>query len=115
MLDNRPGFAYVFGYAWAAWVEARTGVPDIDGVADGDGMSALTPLDILLSMMRRRWAARQFDEAVALARIAAPYLHGKAPSARPEGDLAGVPDDKLEDWGRGGGAAAEGADPEAAG
>ncbi len=45
--------------------------PDPDGAA-GDGPS---PLDILLAVMRAKWAEGDADGAAELARAAAPYLH----------------------------------------
>ena len=50
-------------------------------------MSGATPLHILLSVMRSKWAANDIDGAVALAKVAAPYMHPKVPAARPVGDL----------------------------
>jgi hypothetical protein len=85
---------------------------DIDGAADGDGMAELSPLYVLLAVMRQRWGAGDLDGAVALARIAAPYLHGKAPVSRPDGDLAEAPDEDLDAWSSGGGADSEAADQE---
>ncbi len=75
-------------------------------------MAELSPLFILLTVMRQRWEADDRDGAAALARVAAPYLHGRAAVTRPMGELAGVPDEELDEWSGGGGAAAEGADPE---
>ena len=61
-------------------------------------MAELSPLSVLLTVMRQRWAAGDLEGAVALAKVAAPYMHGKAPAARPFGDLAAVADDDLEGW-----------------
>ena len=69
---------------------------NIGGALDGGGMTGVLPLYVLLEVMRRRWKIGDLEGAVALAKVAAPYLHGKAPSARPEGDLAGVTDEELE-------------------
>ena len=77
-----------------------------DGADYGDGMTELSPLYVLLTVMRQRWEAKDLDGAVALAKVAAPYLHGRAAVSRPAGDLAGVTDDELEHWGGGEGAAA---------
>ena len=73
-------------------------------------MAELSPLSVLLTVMRKRWDAKDFDGAVALAKVAAPYLHGKAPVARAFGDVAGVPDEELEEWGGAGGTESEEAD-----
>ena len=56
----------------------------------------MSPLELLLKAMRRKWDEEDVDGAVALAKAAAPYLHGRAPSGRAPGDLAGVPDDELD-------------------
>ena len=74
-------------------------------------MAEHSPLYVLLTEMRRRWEAKEYDGAVALARLAAPYLHGRAPSVRPAGELAGVPDEELEAWGVGGGEESAGEGP----
>ena len=74
-------------------------------------MKELTPLHILLLVMRRKWREGDLDGAVALAKIAAPYLHPKVPAARPAGDLAGVSDDELDRFERVGGAGSAGEDP----
>ena len=68
-------------------------------------MTELSPLHVLLSVMKRRWDTGDVEGAVALAKVAAPYLHGRAPSARPGGDIAGVPDDELDRYGLGFGGA----------
>jgi len=74
-------------------------------------MTELSPLFVLLHVMRERWAKGDVDGAVALAKLAAPYLHGKAPVARPVGDLAEVPDDELEQWSGDDGTPSEKPDP----
>jgi len=74
-------------------------------------MNELSPLHILLLVMREKWKNGDKDGAVALAKIAAPYLHPKVPAARPSGDLAGVSDDELDRFERGGGAGSAGKDP----
>ncbi|WP_158746066.1 hypothetical protein [Acidisphaera sp. L21] len=58
--------------------------------------SNLTPLAIILDTMRRRYAEGDLDGAVALARIAAPYLHPRIPAATPPTDLAAMPDADLD-------------------
>ena len=59
-------------------------------------MTEVLPLYVLLEVMRQRWKEENWEGAVALAKVAAPYLHGKAPLARPGDDLAGVTDEELE-------------------
>ena len=61
-------------------------------------MAEVSPLTVLLTVMRQRWEVDDHDGAVALARLAAPYLHGRAGMSRPSGELAGVPDDELDEW-----------------
>ena len=75
-------------------------------------MADPSPLFVLLTVMRQRWDAGDQEGAVALARFAAPYLHGRAAVARPMGELAGVSDDELDGWtGDHGGEAAADASP----
>lgn len=45
--------------------------------------AALAPLDILLHEMRRKWEAGDTEGAIALARIAAPFVHARPAPARP--------------------------------
>lgn len=85
----------MIGAAGASWFIFRH-----HGGWDGRSMTEVLPLYVLLEVMRQRWEIEDYDGAVALARIAAPYLHGKAPLARPGGDLAGVTDEELERVGR---------------
>ena len=56
----------------------------------------ITPLAIILKAMRDRYEARDYDAAVALARIAAPYLHPRVPPKTPPTALATLPDDDLD-------------------
>lgn len=69
-------------------------------------MDEVSPLTVLLTVMRRRWTANDEPGAVALARIAAPYMHGRVCPARAFGELSEVPDDELGSWCGAGGAAA---------
>ena len=47
-------------------------------------MQVPTPLDILLSTMRRKWSEGDCDGAAAIAKIIAPYVHPrKSPIATP--------------------------------
>jgi hypothetical protein len=55
-------------------------------VADRLAQGGVTPLEVMLSVMRRHYGAERFDEAVAVARDAAPYVHprvGPLPSVQP--------------------------------
>jgi len=56
-----------------------------------------SPLDIMLTTMRRKWRDGDEDGAVALAKAAAPYIHPKAAAAHPINDLAQVSDDDLDE------------------
>ena len=70
-------------------------------------MAEFSPLFVLLTVMQRRWESEDWEGAVALAKVAAPYLHGKAPTARFLGDVSGVPDEELDQWSGAGGTAPE--------
>ena len=48
--------------------------------------AAPSPLAILLETMRARYADGDIDGAIALARIAAPYLHPHVPATAPAAD-----------------------------
>lgn len=74
-------------------------------------MAEVLPLYVLLTVMRQRWEEKDYDGAVALAKLAAPYMHGRVMAARPLGDLAEVPDDELEAWFSFGGAGIAEGDP----
>lgn len=74
-------------------------------------MPELTPLQIMLSLMRKKWRENDYEGAVALAKTVAPYLHAKMPASRPAADLAGVSDDELDRFERDGGAGSAGQDP----
>lgn len=45
-----------------------------------DEARALSPLDVLLAVMRMRWQEGDFEGAVTVAKLAAPYLHPKCGS-----------------------------------
>lgn len=65
-----------------------------------------SPLHVMLTVMRRKWRDGDEDGAVALAKAVAPYVHPRAPTARPSIDLSQVSDDELDELGGGGGAGA---------
>jgi len=68
-----------------------------------------SPLLVMLTVMRRKWRDGDEEGAVALAKAAAPYVHPRAPVARPSPDLSQVSDDELDELdGRGGAGAADG-------
>ena len=56
----------------------------------------VTPLSLILSMMHARYAGKDYEGAIALAKIAAPYLHPRVPSSAPAADLAAMPDADLD-------------------
>ena len=56
----------------------------------------LSPLDVLLAAMHARWAAGDYDAAVALAAKAAPYVHPRASAAPPQQDMRHIPDGQLD-------------------
>ncbi len=57
-------------------------------------MAGLEPLDVLLTIMARRWDAGDEKGAVELAKIAAPYVHPRATQRR-EIELSGLDDAEL--------------------
>ncbi len=59
-------------------------------------MVEASPLHVMLTVMRRKWRDGDEDGAVALAKVAAPYVHPKAAAVRPSNDLAQVSDDDLD-------------------
>ena len=61
-----------------------------------DPSSQLSPLALILKEMHRRYEAGEFDAAMSLARIAAPYIHPRVPATKPAVDLAAMPDDDLD-------------------
>ena len=66
--------------------------PDIASPSTCD----LSPLAIILTTMRQRYADGDLDGAIALARIAAPYLHPRLPASVPPADLAAMTDADLD-------------------
>ena len=59
------------------------------------------PLDVILQTMRQHWREGRLEEAVALAKAAAPYLHAKPGGNRPAATLAALEDDQLDELCRG--------------
>ena len=83
------------------------------GTAEGTGcpgrpieMNKPTPLAIILVAMHRRWAEGDEAGAVALARVAAPYVHPRAPAAKTTMDVSLVQDAELDSLCHEGGAGA---------
>ncbi len=58
---------------------------------------APSPLDVLLKTMHRRWQEGKLEEAVALAKAAAPYLHAKAATGRGMKGLGSLGDAQLDE------------------
>lgn len=56
----------------------------------------VSPLHIMLTLMNRHWAAGNEAEAVALAKLAAPFVHPRAPAARAPIDLSDATDEQLD-------------------
>ena len=59
------------------------------------------PLDVMLHTMRSHWREGRVEEAIALAKAAAPYLHAKAVGSRAAATLAALEDDQLDELCRG--------------
>ena len=55
------------------------------------------PLDVMLFTMRLYWREGRVDEAIALAKAAAPYLHAKPGSGRVAATLGALEDDQLDE------------------
>ncbi len=82
-MPKRPSEAYQPPYADPSNLPAPT-------AAD------LSPLAIILRTMRERYAAQDYEGAIALARIAAPYLHPRLPAATPPAEIAAMTDADLD-------------------
>ena len=57
---------------------------------------SVSPLDIVLTLMRRNFAEGEKTGLAALAKTAAPFLHGRAQSSRISKHLAEAADDELD-------------------
>ena len=55
------------------------------------------PLDVMLHTMRLYWREGRVEEAINLAKAAAPYLHAKPGAGRVAATLADMEDDQLDD------------------
>jgi len=59
-------------------------------------MVEASPLHVMLTVMRRKWRDGDEAGAVALAKVAAPYVHAKVPAARPGLDISQISDEELD-------------------
>ncbi len=73
-------------------------------------MEQLTPLQVLLAVMQRKWDGGDEEEAATLARAAAPYVRSRATSKRNNPDLSQLTDAELDAYGKGRGMEAEAQD-----
>ena len=55
------------------------------------------PLEVMLHTMRLYWREGRVDEAIALAKAAAPYLHAKPGIGRIAATLAEMEDEQLDE------------------
>ena len=60
------------------------------------GPLPVSPLDTLLTLMRWHWEAKEKAEAMALAEVAAPFVHPRAQASSAPIHLAEAADDKLD-------------------
>ncbi len=59
---------------------------------------AMSPLDVMLTLMRQKWAEEKWDDAAQLAKSAAPFVHPRAAAAPPLRPLSMLRDDELGGW-----------------
>ncbi len=57
----------------------------------------MSPLDVLLMAMRQCWKDEKTDEAVALAKAAAPYVHAKPAGGRGASSKSGMGGNRLDE------------------
>ncbi len=74
----------------------------------GASRARVSPLDVMLTVMERKWQDGDWDGAVQLAKAAAPYVHPRA-AMRPASEPAGMSDAELDE--HEGGEGTEGTDP----
>ncbi len=55
-------------------------------VADAAVQKGITPLEVMLAIMRTHYKAKRFDEAAAVAKDAAPYVHPRLSAVTHKGD-----------------------------
>ena len=75
-------------------------------------MKQLTPLQVLLALMQRKWDAGDGQGAAALARSGAPDVHPRAVPKLNNPDQSQLPDAELESYGGGRGREAAAEDQE---
>ncbi len=95
-MPNHPSKDYPTPHADPPSQSAPESAPDVTPATEPDIPAEITPLAIILKAMRDRYEAKDYDAAVALARIAAPYLHPRVPPKTPPTALATLPDDDLD-------------------
>ena len=57
------------------------------------------PLEVMLEVMREHWAQGQWNQAAAIAKLAAPYVHPRLASIEQKGspiDVTNLTDEELE-------------------
>lgn len=64
---------------------------------DGLAEDAPMPLDLILQSMREHWREGRVEEAVNLAKAAAPYLHARAGVGRGAATLATMEDEQIDE------------------
>jgi hypothetical protein len=66
--------------------------------SEGTAPQDLTPLDVMLDVMRRYHAADEFAEALSAAKAAAPHFHAQRKNAerRDATDIESMSDDELD-------------------
>jgi hypothetical protein len=62
------------------------------------GSTDVSPLEVMLWVMRARWADGDMPGALDVAKSAAPYVHGKAPPEAPKRSLTTLSDEELASW-----------------
>ncbi len=55
------------------------------------------PLDVMLHTMRQYWREGRVEDAITLAKAAAPYLHAKPGAGRVAASLADMEDGQLDE------------------
>lgn len=58
-------------------------------VADRAATEGITPLEVMLTVMRQRFEAKDFERAASIAKDAAPYLHPRLTAIKVGGDGPG--------------------------
>jgi hypothetical protein len=58
----------------------------------------MSPLDVMLTLMRQKWDNGDQEGAAQLAKSAAPYMHGRVPPEAPKRSLTTLSDEELALW-----------------